>query len=402
MLPIFVFGVMLFAAVLVSDLAGRSVVSTASLFLLAGFAASALGLFHVDSRSHVIALGAEAAVVATLFLDGMKTSARELRDTWRLPGRALLFALPLTLLGTAALAHVIVGLPWTTAALVGAVLTPTDPVFSAALIGSDHVPVSLRRLLNAESGLNDGLMAPVVMVLIGLSGGAETTVADASLGVALGLGIGAAVVLAAVWLYRRTESRAAPTYRPLFAVALVVIAASGAALAHANVFLAAFIAGVVLATVSDKAKEHYEPVGEAAAELLKLGALLVFGASLSLHLFVAEGWRGLAFAVAALVVPRPLAIGVAMLRSRLDWHETFAAGWFGPKGFASVLFGLLVLHSGVPDRERAFHLIATVIVGSMLAHSTTDSLVARWFERRATLRGEAAPRRAADDEGDAL
>jgi NhaP-type Na+/H+ or K+/H+ antiporter len=81
----------------------------------------------------------------------------------------------------------------------------------------------------------------------------------------------------------------------------------------------------------------------------------------------------------ALLVVRPAAIGLALLGSRIAWREWVAAAWFGPKGFASVVYGLLILTAGVPGGEEMYHLIALVVVASILAHSSTDVLVARWF-----------------------
>lgn len=101
----------------------------------------------------------------------MRVGFKDLRSAWRLPGRALLFGLPLTLALTAVFAHYIVGLPWLESLLLGAILAPTDPVFAAAIVGREEVPGRLRHLLNVESGVNDGLALPFVLVLLALTGG---------------------------------------------------------------------------------------------------------------------------------------------------------------------------------------------------------------------------------------
>jgi len=90
---------------------------------------------------------------------------------------------------------------------------------------------------------------------------------------------------------------------------------------------------------------------------------------------------GYVFAVLALFAVRPIAIAIALIRSGLDWREQITAGWFGPKGFASVIYGLLIVHAAVPGADRMFHLVAIVVTGSMIAHSSTDVLFARWFRR---------------------
>ena len=159
MVAVLAFGIVLLLAVLVSDLAHRSVLSTAVLFLVAGFVLGPgmAGVIALSPDHPVVTTFAELALFTVLFTDGMRTSIRDLAAAWSLPGRALLFGMPLTLLCTAAAAHWVVSIPWPESLLMGAVLSPTDPVFAAAIVGREEVPERLRRLLNVESGLNDGL-----------------------------------------------------------------------------------------------------------------------------------------------------------------------------------------------------------------------------------------------------
>jgi NhaP-type Na+/H+ or K+/H+ antiporter len=114
---------------------------------------------------------------------------------------------------------------------------------------------------------------------------------------------------------------------------------------------------------------------------LKLAALLVLGALMSPSFLAEIPWSGYVFAVLVLFLARPLALALALLGSELDWREWVAAAWFGPKGFASVVYGLLILHSAVEGGDLMFHLIALVTVLSIVAHSSTDVLVARWLRR---------------------
>ncbi|MGH9066201.1 MAG: cation:proton antiporter, partial [Acidimicrobiales bacterium] len=165
-----VFAVTLLGAVLLSALAHRSVLSTAVLFLVVGAVAGPglIGWIAVYPSDDLVRVLAELALFSVLFTDGMAARTSELRRAWRLPGRALLFGLPLTLGAIAVLAHYLAGLSWLEASLLGAVLSPTDPVFAAAIVGREEVPARLRQLLNVESGLNDGLALPVVVVLLAI------------------------------------------------------------------------------------------------------------------------------------------------------------------------------------------------------------------------------------------
>src|SRR6476660_5131277 len=137
MVTILLFALALLLAVLLSDLAYRSVLSTAVLFLVVGFAfgSGGLGIIALDPGSPAVRILADLALFGILFSDGMRVDLADLRASWRPPGRALLLGLPLTLLGTALAGHFLAGLPWIEALLVGAVLSPTDPVFAAAIVG---------------------------------------------------------------------------------------------------------------------------------------------------------------------------------------------------------------------------------------------------------------------------
>jgi len=115
-------------------------------------------------------------------------------------------------------------------------------------------------------------------------------------------------------------------------------------------------------------------------ELLKLVALLVFGALISPRFLADIPLSGYVFAAAPLLLARPVALGLALLGSRLDARARPAAAWFGPKGFASVVYGLLILEANVPSSDKLFHLTALVVIASILAHSSTGVIIARRFD----------------------
>lgn len=377
---VLVFALTLFAAVLLSGLAERTVLSTAALFLTVGLVTGSLGLLGLRPEDPLVERLAELALFAVLFTDGMRVGVRELASAWGLPGRALLFGMPLTLLLTALLAHFVAGLPWGESFLLGAILSPTDPVFASALVGREEVPLRLRRLLNVESGLNDGLALPIVVVLLAVASREEVDAVTIAGELALGIAIGVVVPWVALRLEQTRLFDLAKSYEPLyaFAVGLVVLALAYAI--HANLFLAAFSAGIVTVTVSPHFKEAFHEFGELLTELLKLAAILVFAALISPRFLGQTDLGGYAFALLALFLVRPVALGVSLLGSRIGWREWAAAAWFGPKGFASVVYGLLVLQSGISGSDEVFYLVAIVVVASILLHSSSDVLVARRFE----------------------
>ena len=192
--------------------------------------------------------------------------------------------------------------------------------------------------------------------------------------------IGVAVPVAVSLLLRMPPLRAAEHYEPLGAFAIGVLVYAFTRTVGANTFLAAFSAGSTVATAAPALHDEFSRFGELITELLKLAALLVFGALLSPHLLAGVGLGGYLFALAALLVLRPLAIGAAMLVTALPVREFVAVAWFGPKGFASVVYGLLLLDAGVPHAERLFQLVAIVIAASVVAHASSDVPLARLFQ----------------------
>lgn len=378
------FSVVLLVGVLISGLAHRSVISTAVLFLLAGFLLGdgVLGVVRLSPGDPLVTTLAELALFSVLFTDGQRVGLADLRAAWRLPGRALLLGMPLTFLVTAGLGVAVAGLPWPEALLVAAVLAPTDPVFAAAIVGRKEVPGRLRHLLNVESGLNDGLALPVVLVLLAVVGGPAIEYPALAGELGLGLVIGAAVPLLAVLLLRSRFTAATSTYEALTSVAVGLIVYSLAELTHANLFLAAFAAGITIATAAPELRDSFHEFGELITELFKLVAILVFGALISPAFLGDIPVQGYLFAVLALVLARPAAIALSFLGTRLPWPEQAAVAWFGPKGFASVVYGLIVLDSGAALAGEMFHLVALAVVLSILAHSSTDVPIAQYFARK--------------------
>ena len=405
------FAVVLLCAAFISGIAHRTIISTAVVFLVAGFLLGdgVLNVVPLTPGEPIVTTLAELALFSVLFTDGQHVGFRDLRSAWRLPGRALLLGMPLTFAVTTGIGMLLLGLSLTDAMLIAAVLAPTDPVFASAIVGRPEVPERLRRLLNVESGSNDGLALPFVLVLIALDGGPEVEYGTLVGELGLGVVIGVAVPLAAVGIQRL--ERIAPlrrfrllsptaTYAALIPVAIGLIVLATAQLTGANLYLAAFSAGITVATVAPELRDAFQQFGELATELLKLLAILVFGTLVSPQLLAGLPLGGYLFAVLSLVIARPVAVIAALTRSRMPWNEKLTAAWFGPKGFASVLYALLVLNSGIENAELLFHIIVASIVVSIVAHSSTDVPIAAYFARRSPQAGQADGRdvsAAADD-----
>jgi NhaP-type Na+/H+ or K+/H+ antiporter len=385
---VLVFGIALLVAVLLSGVAARSVLSTSLLFLVAGAVVGdgVLGWIYITPDSPVVAGAADLALFAVLFTDGAKLRRLGGEGSWQGPLRALGVGMPLTFVFVALLAHYLAGLDWLPALLAGAVLAPTDPVFASAIVSRADVPGRLRRLLSIESGLNDGLALPVVLLLLASTGYVSpdepTSVPAVLLELGGGVVLGIAAPLVAWALFRIPGLGVTPQLQPLGPAALAATIYGLADVLGTNAYLAAFLGGALLGVLAPTAHEAFEPLGDQLSELAKFAALLVFGAVLTPMLFASASAGVWAVAVLALVLARPAAVAVALLGRTIDRTELFTAAWFGPKGFASVVYGLLVLHSGTPEAEQVYSLVAVTIALSIVVHSSTDIPVARLFRSR--------------------
>jgi NhaP-type Na+/H+ or K+/H+ antiporter len=258
------------------------------------------------------------------------------------------------------------------------------------LLRREAVPVRLRRLLAVESGLNDGLALPVVVTLLDLLRRQElrlwSTLGEGGLGIALGVIAPGAFT----WLEKRSFFGVSQRYRSLGGIAVGCAVYALSDLLHANEFLAAFASGATLATTSPSLATALKEVGDPVTEALKLAALLILGAMLSIQHLLETGVAGFAFALIALLAARPLALALALVNGGLTRGEWLAAAWFGPKGFASLFYALLLLQTGVPRGHWLFQPVALVIVLSILAHSSTDVLVGRRFSKEPPEVGQGA------------
>ena len=373
------FAVTLVVAVLLSGLAEKTILSVSVLFLASGFLLGS-GIFgHVRPvNPDLLQRIAELALFSVVFTDGMKTGGiQEIRGFWKLPAAALLIGMPLTIAGIALLARFMVGLTWPLAFLLGAALSPTDPVFVSAIFQFEHVPEIVKRVLNVESGLNDGLSLPAVLLLLAYVTAHGATPGATAGKLALGVAIGVVIPWAEVRLENTKLFHASGLFHPLNAFALGVLVIATCYVTGANLFLAGFAAGIGLATFGHAFTESFREFGELVTELLKLAALLLFGAAIAPQFFKELPPIQYVFIVLAVFAVRPLAILVSMIHSGLSLKNTLVTGWFGPKGFASVVYGLIIYESGF---IRVAHLIALAVTASILVYSSTDILVGRWFQ----------------------
>jgi NhaP-type Na+/H+ or K+/H+ antiporter len=304
--------------------------------------------------------------------------------------------MPITCALVACAAKGLTDLTWTESFLVGALLSPTDPVLSSSVVTNPRVPRLIRHSLNLESGLNDGLALPAVLALTAALEADKDFVwwrfvlEDVSLGFVTGGVVG---VLAARLLPRGRAlgAEVAPHQKALYALG-VAFAAYGAAVIQpqANGFISVFVAAIVLSIMRPDIRECFEGRSEDVIELVKLGIFVVFGALLTTDILFADGWAAVAIAVFTLVVARPVAVFVALAGTRQVGVDGKAfMSWFGPKGVATMTYALFVLSSGASEAERIFGLAALAVMISIVAHGITDQPGSEWIARRAEARSAA-------------
>ena len=397
--PVAIFGILLMGGALVAGVARRSFLSLAAGFVVAGFllGQGGLELLDLDPRSDFVQGLAVIALVLILFRDGLEVEEEMLQKAWHLPLRNLVLAMPITFGLIAVVTHALTDLDWTESFLVGALLSPTDPVLSSSVVTNPRVPRLIRHSLNLESGLNDGLALPAVLAFTAAAEAREDFVwwefvlQDVGFGFATGL----AVAFVAARLMPRDRGLAGgPSAHQKSMYALgVAFAAYGTAVLppEGNGFISVFVAAIAFGIWRPDIRECFETRAEDILEVVKLGVFLVFGAIFTLDTLLEDGWAAVAIAAVTLLVARPVAVFTALAGSRqVDVAAKAFMSWFGPKGVATMTFALFVLGSAVPEGERIAGLAALVVFISVIAHGLTDHPGSEWMARRAEREPETA------------
>jgi NhaP-type Na+/H+ or K+/H+ antiporter len=332
---------------------------------------------------------AEITLVLVLFSDASRVRVRDLRADAALCLRLLGIGLPLTIgLGILLALVLFDGMSIWLALLVGAALAPTDAALGAGVMVNPAVPARIRRLLNIESGLNDGIATPVVLVAIA---GAETAehaasvgpaaaVAELALGVLAGVLIGGAGGLVVNVARRRGWAESGFAGSAVLALAICAYACSLAL--HGNGFIAAFTGGLAYGATSGKRGERLVPYVEETGALVSLLVWLAFGAIAVVPAFEGLTWRTVLYALLSLTVIRMVPVAVALAGRRLGRTAVAFVGWFGPRGLASVVFALLALEDIGQPAEPAITVIAFAVLLSVVAHGLTANPLAHRYGPR--------------------
>lgn len=357
-------------------------------FVLAGLLLThgPLAVLYVAPSTELIKELAEFTLALVLFSDASRIGLHELRVDAGLYVRLLGVALPLTIgLGTL-LAFALTGSSIWLALLVGAALAPTDAALGSGMMANSLVPTRIRRLINVESGLNDGIATPFVSVaLAGAAIGGElaehgpaAAVAELAVGVIVGVaagGAGGLLVNAA-----RRRGWVAEGFAGAAVLALAVCAYASAVAVHGNGFIAAFVGGLAFGTTGGRRGEPLVPFVEETGALVSLLVWLAFGAVALVPAMKILTWQMVLYAILSLTVVRMVPVAVALAGTRLGWATVSLVAWFGPRGLASVVFALLALEElGSPTAGHAVAVITITVLLSVVLHGVTaEPLAARY------------------------
>jgi sodium/hydrogen antiporter len=385
----------LFGWGLVSKRLTRADLTAPIVFIVVGAALAWAGLVEGPEETAALTPLVEITLVWVLFSDAARLPLRDLRlDVGRYV-RLLAVGLPLTvLLGWALAAWFWPGLGLWLALFVGAALAPTDAALGIPVVTNPVVPSRIRQLITVESGLNDGIATPVVMVAIagaaataGLVGqeGAGHAVVQLALGVVVGSTVGAA----GGWLLRLARRRdlAAEDFTGIAVLALGLLAYAVALGLDGNGFVAAFCGGLAFGACAGRRGPAELVFVEQTGELVSSLVWLAFGAIAIPIMLDRVDPLMLVYAVLSLTVVRMLPVWLALIGSGLDGRTVLFVGWFGPRGLASLVFALLALEALGPTSDEAVAIVTVTVLVSVLAHGVSAAPLAARYGRAAAAAG---------------
>ena len=361
----------------------------------------ALGLIDPGTSSEMVKLLAEATLTLVLFADASRINLATLRDEVSIPARLLGIGLPLTIAAGFGGALLVFGsFSWTEALLLAIVLAPTDAALGQAVVTLERIPSRVRQGLNVESGLNDGICVPLLLIVLAIADAESTSMStNAAIRIVLeqiGYGILGGVIagLLAAWVvvYAVPRSFVQPSWLQAVPVAGAALAYGIAAPLGGSGFIAAFTAGMVFGSVRRGRGGEPEYLIEEAGALFGALTFVIFGAILLGPALNDLTWAMAGYALLSLTIVRMLPVGLSLIGTNARRPTVAFLGWFGPRGLASIVFAILIEEGKPLPNEHTLLTTVYLTIGlSVLLHGVTASPLAdryaTWFESHP--RGEA-------------
>jgi NhaP-type Na+/H+ or K+/H+ antiporter len=375
------------AYALISGRIERSVLSGPIVFVTGGLllGPAVFGALRLDLGAEDLRLLAEMTLAMVLFTDAANADLGMVRRSARLPARLLLVGLPLTIvLGFLLALLLFPGFGIAELALIAAILAPTDAALGRPVVTNPAVPETLRQTLNLESGLNDGICVPIVLLLIGIASGAEIegrplhhVVAVVVEEIGVGLAVGLVLAAAAAYALRAAMRREwlAESWRGIAIVALAIACFAAAQALGGSGFIACFVGGLTLNALRPPDKHALLRGAEGAGEAFSFVTWVVFGAAVVWQFAGNITLPVVAYALLSLTVARMLPVFLSLSGTGVSFTDRLFAGWFGPRGLASVVFGIIILDAGLPNIGTVEATIGCTIVLSVVLHGLSANPV---------------------------
>ena len=386
-----ILGVVTFLFALVSSRFDNSLITPPMVFTGAGVLIALLlpNFIEEEFAKESLELVAELTLVIVLFIDASRINLPLLFREHKIPVRLLGTSLPLTVLLGAVVAGFMFGdfSIWE-AALLAAILAPTDAALGQAVVSSPIVPVRIRQSLNVESGLNDGIVLPLVMLFAALASvsaeGAEQSnwLVYWLMQVTLGPLVGVVVGFGGGYLLRASTrcNLINENFLRLSGVAVALVAWAGAIQVGGNGFIAAFVAGMAISGFANSIGNPLRDFGEAEGQLFGLATFLLFGMIALVPAIETADASCYIYAALSLTVIRMIPTALSLIGLKLKASTVMFLAWFGPRGLASLLFALLVIGEfNLPHGERILTISVLTVMFSMVAHGISAVPGARLY-----------------------
>ena len=389
-----ILGVVIFLFALVSSKFDNSLITPPMVFTGAGVLIAMLFRNFVEEEfaKEALELVAELTLVIVLFIDASRINLPLLFREHKIPVRLLGVSLPITVLLGAVIAGFMFGefSIWE-AALLAAILAPTDAALGQAVVSSPIVPVRVRQSLNVESGLNDGIVLPMVMLFAALASASGAGAEGAEQAnwlvywlkqVTLGPLVGIVVGFGGGFLLRAAKQRELinENFLRLSGVALALVAWAGAIQIGGNGFIAAFVGGMSISGFANSIGEPLRDFGEAEGQMFGLATFLLFGMIALVPAISSANLNCYIYAVLSLTIVRMIPTALSLIGLKLRTSTVLFLSWFGPRGLASLLFALLVVGEfDLPHAEQILTISVLTVVLSMIAHGVSAVPGARLY-----------------------
>jgi sodium/hydrogen antiporter len=395
-----VFAAVVFAFALVSLRVERLNVTAPMAFVVAGMLLGASHIFNITINAEVLLLVGSIGLALVLFTDSSRISVSLFRENRGLPARLLFIGLPLTIAaGGIVAALLFTNLTIWEAAVIGAVLAPTDAGLGQAIVSSERVPLRIREALNVESGLNDGGAVPFLLVFLALAAiqeGGEPpsfwTVALEQIGI--GIVVGVLVGIIGGWMIKSAKRLGwvTGTFDRLSFLALAILAWAFAGPLGGSGFIAAFVGGFATGAMVGGTEEAASEFCDAEAEILLLAVFFLVG-FVSASLLGGLNWTTVLYAVLSLTVIRMLPVAISLIGTKLRGSSVLFLGWFGPRGIASIVLVLVALEEPAlaPIAPQLVTIVLITVVISIFAHGISARPGAAWYGRKAAVMDPDAP-----------